>query len=49
MIPGLAYPLAERKSDIKTVLEILDQFPARIDPIQVITQTFFLHSADFYQ
>nr|CAG4642300.1 EOG090X0131 [Evadne anonyx] len=35
-IPGLAYPPSERKSDVKTALEILDRFPARIDPIQTL-------------
>jgi len=37
-IPGLAYPLTERKTDIKTALEVLDRFPARIDPIKVPLQ-----------
>ena len=37
-IPGLAYPLLERKSDLRTALDVLDRFPSRIDPIQVIEQ-----------
>jgi len=35
-IPGLAYPLLERKSDLRTALDVLDRFPSRIDPIQTL-------------